>query len=44
MHVRGGKIDGRKKVPLCFRELLCIIFSERIFHEPFETMSDESLS
>lgn len=42
MHVRGRKMDGRKKVPLCFGELLCIIFSERVFHETFEKMSGES--
>lgn len=43
MHVCGGKMDGRKKVPLCFGELLCIIVSERVFPEKkFEKMSDES--
>lgn len=41
MHVRGGKIDGRKEVPLCFGELLRIIFSERVFHETFEKKKGE---
>lgn len=38
MYMVGRKMD----VPLCFRELLCIIFSERVFHETFEKMSGDS--
>lgn len=42
MHICSGKMDGRKKVPLCFGELLYIAFSEKVFHETFEKMSGES--
>lgn len=41
MHVCGRQMEDRKRVPLCFGELLCIIFSEGVFHETFGKMSDE---